>query len=285
MSELEQSMRNPFPASVMIVAGSLLSTGALACTPVTSVPATLGHGVYCLTADVEARGQTPITLEDDATLDCQGHVIRDASRSTWDGLSSGADNIVVRNCTFDGFFHGISLVGASHYRIVGNTFLAPMYSGIYADGHDGLISGNGFFYATTPMPGHPDSWDDVPSTAIIVEGIVDVVHNTISAAASDGTAWTDRTGIYFSAEGLAAYNVIRGLVPGHGHVRAGIEAHGRSVLYRNTLAVPAIVASKGSDYGLNCDRAASVQNVIVGFTSASLGCGDHSEVGLVPGAR
>jgi hypothetical protein len=280
-------MRNPFSVVATIAAGLLLSTGALACTPVTSIPATLSHGVYCLTGDVDTRGQVPFTLGENATLDCQGHVIRDASRNTAYAVVSGADNIEVRNCTFDGFYTTVELVGANHFGIVDNTFLAPMYGGIYMSGDDGLVSGNGFFYESVPMPGHPAEWDGAPSTAIIAYGggTFDIVHNTISGAPSDGSGWTDRTGIYPVA-GLVAYNVIRGLVQGNGHYRAGIEGHGFSVLYRNTLAVPSVVADPSMDYGLNCDRAASVQNVVVGFTSAGLGCDDiFPQVGLRPRDR
>src|SRR5690242_18300215 len=99
--------------------------GALACEPIAPVPAELEDGVYCLTEDVDAGFVVAaFQLHSTTTLDCQGHRIRDSSGAASFGVyASGADNVVVRNCIFSGFYQAIEMSGSPHYRIVDNLFI------------------------------------------------------------------------------------------------------------------------------------------------------------------
>jgi hypothetical protein len=272
-----------------VAAGLICSASvALACDPVTTIPSTLRHGVYCLGADVGVGGQAAFVLDNDTTLDCQGHTIRDLSGATGNAIVSSGDNIAIRNCTFVGFAQPIWLWEASHFRVTGNTFLTPLNIGIFAQGREGLIADNHFVFAAARPAGVPSDWGQ--SIAIEVLATADIVGNTITGAATDGSGWTDRAGIWSSESegGVIASNVVRGAFPGQGRWRYGILSQGTGVVYRNVVAAAAEVRGGATDVGLQCGYLGGIvaaQNVVLGFATAYTNCTDHGETGLKAVAR
>ncbi|MGN6112383.1 MAG: right-handed parallel beta-helix repeat-containing protein [Luteimonas sp.] len=275
---------------------SLAALPALGCEPVTSVPATLSHGVYCLTDDVVATDtRTLFTLNNNATIDCQGHTVRDGRVQILYAVYSEADNIEVRNCRFEGFATPVYLRDATHFRIIGNEFVDVWNSAIYTYASEGLISGNSVSNGAGPQPaGYPYYWYGPQATSIHADyGTVDIVGNTIvDAVSGNGSRWTYRSGIRSneSAGGVVAYNVVRGLVPGQGHSRMGILVTGDgSVGYRNVVSLPAISRQAGADdTGFGCEPfssgggigSVSVENIVVGAAVPYLYCWNTAEVGL-----
>ena len=170
--------------------------GAIACEPVTSVPATLAGGAYCLTGDVAAVGEPVFNLEGDTTLDCRGHRISDATSSTLFVVVANGDNIEVKNCIVEGFLTPFDFQVVTNFRIVGNTFLSPMHTAIYVQSSDdGLIAGNTIRYPASRYAGYPGDWygDSIGIEAIGPD--VDIIRNTIVAAApGDGSRWRSRDG-------------------------------------------------------------------------------------------
>lgn len=264
--------------------------GAMACEPVTSLPATLKRGVYCLTDDVGANGTLLFTLENDATLDCRGHRISDATFSTANAVYSASDNISVTNCVFDGFATPVWLDGASHFRIVGNRFSGATQVAVDADGSEGLIAGNVLEYQHAPHLGYsPDRYGQ--SIGIQVRGLVDVIGNTVSAAMVDGGAgWTDRGGIFSSSDGgVIAFNVVRGLMPGDDHWRRGIVAQGHgAVVYRNIVSALPMWPGTYNDVGVGCTldgEAIVAENIVLGFAIPYLRCPAAQEPQVRRGGR
>jgi hypothetical protein len=275
-------------AAVAVLA-CLPTFAALACDPVTTIPSTLRDGVYCLTADVGVGGQAAFVLDDDTTLDCQGHTIRDLSGATGNAVVSSGDNIAVRNCTFIGFAQPIWFWNVGHFRVTGNTFLTPLNIGIFAQGTEGLVSGNHFVFEAARPADLPSDWGQ--SIAIQVLATADIVGNTITGAASDGSGWTDRAAIWSSYEnegGVIAFNVVRGALPGQGSWRYGIVSEGTGVAYRNVVSAAAEVRGGATDAGLQCGyqgATAAVQNIVLGFASPYVNCGNSGETGLETSSR
>jgi hypothetical protein len=244
---------------------ALLPTcAALACEPITSVPATLDRGVYCLAEDVTAD-EGAFVLQSDATLDCQGHAIKAMhSQSARPVTATGGDNIEVRNCVFQGFIEAIEFWEVTHYRITGNTFLDTEGVAVLVSlGRDGVVSGNTFRYPATPrLPYQSDAIN-------ITTDAADVRFNSITGAISrDGAGWNDRFGIWVAGNdgGVIANNLVRGLVQGAGHARISILSDGGdSVVYRNVVANPSL-PDGSTDVGLVCehDHTTPLQNIIIG---------------------
>jgi hypothetical protein len=275
------------PGRGRMLAGMLAlfpTCAALACEPITSVPATLDRGVYCLAQDVTADGGV-FVLQNDATLDCDGHaIIALDSKSALPVTATGSDNIEVRNCVFKGFLEAINFWEVTHYRITGNTFLDTEGAAVLVTGRDGVVSGNTFRYPATPrLPNQ--------STAIIIKtGATDVRSNSITAAIpGDGAGWNDRFGIWVEGNdgGVVAYNVVRGLVQGQGHGRISIlTLGGDSVVYRNVVANPSL-PDGSHDVGLECehDHTTPLQNIVVGHYLPYRYCyGIPGKVGAKAGA-
>lgn len=237
----------------------LVTCGVMACEPVSN-PANLEDGVYCLTADVSLDVGT-IRLRDNATLDCQGHRISDLQGRTSYGVLGRGDNITLKNCIFDGFDIAVNFSSVTNYRIENNVSVNARFSGINANGDQGLVSGN-----TVRSPASAYSW-----AAIGASGVVDVTGNTVILGKYTPTVPTvPRGGIEVrdSAGGVVAHNVVR--------VTANVDETGTSIagtradaiIYRNIL-----VTTPGSQrVALACNGSFALQNESVGFGLPDVNC-------------
>jgi hypothetical protein len=268
---------------VALVSG-LASFGALACQPVTEAPADLHDGVYCLVSDVAVSGKPAFRLQDNATLDCKGHKIRDLDGgATLFGVRGLGDNIAVENCVFEGFDLQIWFDEVTHYRIVRNTFLDPREAAIVVNvGNQGLIARNTIRAALDP------SLDSVQaSIGIVVNGTADVIGNTVTRPLRDPRVDPDASRIGISSEfnngGVVADNLVRDTVaaaePG-----TAMSVSGRAVVLRNVL-----VAGPGSlQFGLSCMllTGSFLRNVVLGYANPYFSnCALNQQVGLADGSR
>jgi hypothetical protein len=218
---------------------ALAAFGAIACDPISPGPAVLGNGVYCLTGDVAAVGVVSVfQLGSNTTLDCQGHRIKDASGATSFAVYVyGGDNVVVKNCIFEGFSSQIRLLDTTNYRLENNQFLYARGWTIQSTGDEGLITRNVF--RSGPQQ---DRW-----TAGYLDGIVDIIDNTIIIGNAPAMGATDlREGFLVYGKGVVANNLVQALAS-PGGAGLGIDS-GLSIAYRNVL-----VSTPGSyRVGLAC---------------------------------
>lgn len=92
-------------------------------------------GTYCLKAGITSTltsGAAITIAADNVTIDCNGHVIKDA---TTDGLATGIkaetrDSVTVRNCRIAGFRTGIKVFEGSGHLIEGNLVTNSRETGI-----------------------------------------------------------------------------------------------------------------------------------------------------------
>ncbi|MFP7723012.1 hypothetical protein [Lysobacter sp. A3-1-A15] len=135
-----------------------MSAAAENCTPISSLPATIGTpGKYCLVANhtVNLNAGNAITIaSNDVTLDCDGHAIKNTSTAN-NGSSAGIhansrNGITVKNCrVMGGFTNGIDLfqinsgANTSYYSTIQDNYIAgPFLHGIRAYGSALEITGN-----------------------------------------------------------------------------------------------------------------------------------------------
>jgi hypothetical protein len=218
---------------------ALAAFGAIACDPIPPDPAVLGNGVFCLSGDVDAVGVVSVfQLGSNTTLDCQGHRIRDASGATSFAVYVyGGDNVVVKNCIFEGFSTQVRLLGTTNYRLEDNQFLYARGWTIQSTGDEGLITRNTF--RSGPQQGQ---W-----TAGYVDGIADIIGNTIIMGNAPSLGASDlREGFLVNGKGVVAHNLVQAIASPGG---AGLGiASGLSTAYRNVL-----VSTPGSyRVGLAC---------------------------------
>jgi hypothetical protein len=245
--------------------GCLATFGALACQPVTEVPARLSNGVYCLTFDVGVGGQAAFIVGDDAVLDCDGHRVTDLD-STYTGIDVQGANAVVRNCVVEGFTNAISVSpGADYFRVLDNVILSPRTHGILASAGQGVISGN-VVSSSGVDAGH--EW------LIESQGVTDIADNVILAAEAPVTASSGaRYGITTrsNAGGTVARNTVRNVFPSAGNQGIAIHAdRGYPLLYRNVMTA----GPERGDIGMFCygGDAFSLLNTVVGYPDVVGGC-------------
>jgi len=243
-----------------LIAG-LGSFGVVACESI-SEPGELRDGVYCLNADLDAQfAVLAFRMYGDATLDCRGYKIKDVTGSaSYAVLAQGGDNIVVKNCVFDGFHTTLQFSDTTNYRIVDNVFLNARQMAInVSQGEQGLIARN---VIRSPLL-QEGAWQAVQD----IGGLSDIVDNTIILGRNPlGWAGTPRSAISTSG-GLVARNLIMNL-PGPDEGGRIISTSGSmSIVYRNVL-----VTTPGSvSVGIVCSESPYnpvkiyYQNVFLGF--------------------
>src|SRR5690348_11243686 len=103
---------------------SIATFGAWACTPVTPDNNLLGYGVYCLDSDlvVPRDTSTALILASNSVLDCRGHKIRDPTSTGAFGVYvlNDANNVVLKNCVFEGFTYAVDSMSVRNVRILNN---------------------------------------------------------------------------------------------------------------------------------------------------------------------
>ncbi len=237
--------------------------GAWACTPVMPTDTYIGNGVYCLDADLVVSRNPALTLTNNGVLDCQGHKIKDATSSVLFGvmIMGEGDNIVLKNCAFEGFAFPIYSVSISNLRILNNSFRGTRSVAILAGDMTGLVQGNTFNIS--------GSGGDI--TAVSVDGTVDVIGNTIvneqmPAGSSGGYR---AAGISASTTGgVISDNLIRNL-------RAAPGGYGVAIASQSAVISGNVVVNPPGtgDRGIVCNGPARmVSNLVVGFATPYTGC-------------
>ena len=206
----------------------LASFGVFACEPVAE-RAELRNGVYCLDADV-GLDSLPFYIYDNTTLDCRGHRIKDIPAAVTSAVVAWGDNIVVKNCVFDGFHSQLDFRDTTNYRIQDNLLINARSRSIVATGNHGLIARN--------VIRNP------PSMGILVSSLTSTLGTLVATAVVNNTvilggASAPVTGILTYSRGLVANNVVV-LHPTPGQGGQAI-ASSLAVTYRNLM-----VAAPGS---------------------------------------
>jgi hypothetical protein len=251
----------PARIHALLLAG-LASATASACEVVTSFPAHLSNGVYCLDSNIAIGNVTPFWINGDATLDCRGHRVRDLaipSQSDFAVVASG-DNVILKNCVFEGFSVAVFFDRATNYRVEGNTVINAGARGISATGEQGSITANRIFNTH----GHSSTY-----VAIEVWGTADLLANTIDYLASGSTDSQLENGIasYENDGGVIASNLVRNL-PDRKGIPLWVE--GQSIVYRNVVTT----LPGSSEYALKCRQWGGVflQNLFAGVPYPYIQC-------------
>lgn len=232
----------------LVAALLMLSAGpavAGTCTPITSVPQTLGNGSYCLNFDVGVAGQAAFNLQSDAVLDCKGHRIRDLSGGTGYGIRASGSNITIRNCVVSGFREAIVVGDSVAYRITNNRVegTAATVRGIAVYGSDNGVISNNQIINTVPLTQH--YWG-----IFVNSGTVDVTGNIVSDAIAAPGSGASMYGIHsnYNNGGLIAGNLVRNVIPDTGQQSISVAVqYGRAVLRDNAL-----VNLQGGDWSYFC---------------------------------
>jgi hypothetical protein len=228
--------------------------GAGACEVVSSFPARLSKGAYCLDGDLGIGDATAFLLGDDTSLDCHGHRVRDLSSTAFAVIAQGS-NITLRNCVFEGFSVPVFFDGVTNYAIEGNTLRNARDIAVSTDGSHGYVKGNVVINTVVR---------DGSFNAIRTYGIADVIGNIVMDSKDSVLGETDnRMGIlsYDNDGGLIAFNIVQNTGRGSASGWAML-AGGESIAYRNVLvAVPGL-----GDTGLKCYQWSGLrlQNLFVG---------------------
>lgn len=182
-------MKFEFDRKVITIAMTALlagATNAYACTPVTSVPATLSTpGEYCLTGDLSysSTSGAAITIDaNDVTLDFQGHKLSGNYTSSYiysygvsaDNNGNDHHNVTIRNGHIEGFGSGIGVAtNGGDVALIENMLISKTRSvGINATGARATVRNN-----RIKMKPHLNQSN---STAINVGAYADVVDNQIT---------------------------------------------------------------------------------------------------------
>jgi hypothetical protein len=228
--------------------------GAGACEVVSSFPASLSKGAYCLDSDLGIGDATAFLLGDDTKLDCRGHRIRDLSSTAFAVIAQG-NNITLRNCVFEGFSVPVFFDGVTNYAVEHNTLRNARDIAVSTDGSHGYVKGNVVVNTVA---------SDGTFNAIRIYGIADVIGNIVMDSKDSVVGETDmRTGIlsYDNDGGVIASNIVQN--SGRGGVNGWtMLAGGQSIAYRNVMvAVPGL-----GDIGLKCYQwgGLRLQNLFVG---------------------
>lgn len=237
--------------------------GAWACTPVSAADTYVGPGVYCLESDLIVSRNPALMLISDSVLDCRGHRIKDATgTSPWGVMIMGqGDNVVLKNCVFEGFAFPVYSVSITNLRILNNSFRATRSIAILGADMEGLIKGNTFDIS--------GSGGDI--TAINASGAVDIIGNTIvnEQAPPTGSGYLV-SGIHAAENGgVIANNVIRNL-------RAAPMGYGVAIFSEGVAVVSGnvVVNQPGTgDRGIVCNgQAKAVSNIVMGFATPYVAC-------------
>lgn len=237
--------------------------GAWACTPLMPTDTSIGNGVYCLDSDLVVSRNPALTLTSNGVLDCRGHKIKDATSSVgWGVMIMGqGDNVVLKNCAFEGFAFPVYSVSISNLRILNNSFRGTRSVAILAGDMTGLVQGNTFNISGVG--------GDI--TAISVNGTVDIIGNTIiNEQVPPGSSGGYRTvGIGADTNGgVISKNVIRNLRAAPGGYGVAISSQS-AVISGNVVVNP----PGTGDRGIFCNGPAKmVSNLVVGFAVPYTGC-------------
>ena len=245
------------------------------CTPITSLPATIGAGgVYCLVDDLSSSASTgsAITITaNNVTLD--SNHLKIGGLAAGDGtqasgiVASDRLNITIRNCGIRGFRMGINLNGDDGgYHLVENNRLDQNTNyGIRTEG-DGTTLRSNRVYDTggSSLPGLGFAY------GISAGDDADIIDNAVKGVfateGSDGSAF----GIAANGNtgGEVSRNRVAGLVHDGSGFNLGIWANGgRPVIRDNTIATTTPAGTSGSFYGIRCntDIALARDNIVVGY--------------------
>jgi parallel beta-helix repeat protein len=122
------------------------SCGSLSCTPcpfITSCAAISAPGRYELSADISANGGCITVTASGVTLDCNGAVLHGSGVGS--GIEvTGARDVIVRNCSVEGFYNGFRATGAE-VLLEGCTAARNTGDGLAAENCSRVDANNSFF--------------------------------------------------------------------------------------------------------------------------------------------
>jgi hypothetical protein len=245
-----------------------------------TLPATISvQGTWCLSQDVStaiATGAAITVATNNVTLDCNDFKIG--------GLAAGAAtkavgvqaqnrlNVTVRRCNIRGFYHGVQLVNDADggHLLEDNRFDANTYTGISISGDGSIVRGN----AVRDTGGSTVTQGSAYGIATV--GSVDLRDNLVSGVMptpnTNGVAVPYGIYTYQNPDASIGGNTVRGLVSAGAGVGRGIYnvASGRVSLVDNH------VIGSGNGTGIACTSQTSriKHNVVAGFTTLVLSCGD-----------
>jgi hypothetical protein len=111
-------------------------------TKITSLPRLIDRpGFYFLTGNLTSTDAHGITITvDDVTIDLMGYCL--SNNGTYSGIiTSGINNVEIRNGTLSGWWHGIYSVNGNNNRFINIRIKSNGYHGIYVAGNSHLIKG------------------------------------------------------------------------------------------------------------------------------------------------
>ena len=233
-----------------------------------SVPAVIStQGIWCLRKDLATSvGGTVIQVSTaNVTIDCNdfklGGLAAGVDTTAWGIVAVNQANLTVRNCNIRGFYLGIRASDGS--LIENNRFDYSRYSAIVAAGR-GITVRDNRIYATG---------DGSSSfvTAILADGSVDVIDNTVSGVKDYGFIMA----IYgASNRGTISGNRISGVVNESPDAAYGIYHDGN---VRGSIRGNLIRTENGaSGVAIKCQQLSVIarDNIEIGYTSTFTGCTD-----------
>ena len=239
-----------------------------------SLPATIStQGVWCVRGHLTtaiASGAAITVATNNVTVDCNGFKLGGLAAGDATGatgiLAAGRHNVVVRHCQVRGFSTGASLQGSgnvvedSHFE--GNTYAAIVVGG------DGSAVRRNMVLDT----GH--STLNASAFGIALSGGADAIDNSVHGVAARAGGNGDAVGIwtYLGTGGSISRNRVWSVAADGSGITTGIfnAQPDRMVVTANH------VAGGGTGVGLECavGTGRARDNVIHGFTSNIVGCGD-----------
>ena len=195
---------------ILATAGASARAETVDCTPVTSLPATIGaQGIYCLTGNL-ATSQTSgsaITIgANNVTLDLNGWKVGGQAAGTSTqviGIYSGANNVTIKNGIVRGFSRGIQLTGRGA-TVQGVTADQNTTYGIVVTGQGSVVQGN-----QVVDTGGSTQAANVNAIGIFAGGSGSLVQNNLVSGLT-ATGSSSEYGVYFDS--TASQSTARGNV-------------------------------------------------------------------------
>jgi hypothetical protein len=283
-----------FPAAALLLAGLIAVPASVRaaqsydnCTGfIDSVPATITtQGTWCLRQDIATAitsGEAITIATNNVTIDCNnfklGGLAAGAGTNATGILASNRLNATVRHCNIRGFYRGLYFTdsaGGGH-TAEDNRFDGNTYMGLWMEGDGSVVRRNRVFDT-----GGSTLTSNAYGMATFYS--VDVMDNTISGVAATSGGNGNATGLYTygNRDGRIVGNGVRGLVKDGTGSAYGIYNHTSN---RVTLVGNHVVGDGSTGTGLLCTNSngRTQSNVINGFLSAILGCGDAGGNDLTP---
>ena len=253
---------------------------------ITSLPAVISaQGTWCMKQDLATAvtgGDAIAITTNNVTLNCNdfklGGLAAGLGTFMVGVFADGHSNVTVRHCNIRGFYKGVVLTGTgSGYIVEDNRFDNNTFESIDVKGDDSLIRRN--LVLDTGQTTNTNY-----AYGIHTDGAVDVLDNTIAnvVATSGGNGLAYGLYLASNAGGTISGNGVRNLVPDGSGTAQGIwsPSSTRITIDNNRLVGSGSLGSTGILCNTPQDRAKD--NVINGFVTATINCGDAGGNDITP---